>query len=914
MLVGRERELGEVSGLVGDMLGGGGRALILRGEAGIGKTVLLGEAGELAGEATVLRSRGVESEARLPFGALRDLLLPILGGREALPAPQQQALEGALALGPPAPGDRLAVCVATLGLLEAAAARQPVLAVVDDIQWLDDASRECVAYAARRSGGSLAMLLAMRTGHEDREWEGIPSAAVGALDRASALELLGATAPDLAPGVREAVGDAADGNPLALVELPATLTAEQRSGSASLERPLAPGLGLEHVYSERIEELSPESRTALLVAAAARTNELAPIDAACRALGSSAGMLEAAESAGLVELGPDRLEFRHPLVRGGAYHGAPAADRRAAHRALAGAVSGEARAWHLADAAVGHNEEAATALEEVAGGAAARRAYAGAADAFERAARLSADGERAAGRLLGAGAAALSAGRADQAEALALETIERTDDPFARASAERLRGVIATWSGEVVEAVELLVQSADGIAEANPPIAASILADAAFASSAAGDLAVTRELSERAYELMGDADDPMVRAPVLAILSWARILNGDSRGARPLIAEALELIPAIEPLSPPAQIVYISLNCRLPFEDYERALEDHLAVADAARESGSLFALANPLCMVTQVAHRMGRWDGLMALCDEAVAAAEETTQWGPASFTGITRARLAAATGDEALCRADTTAAISLGESAGVASLPVYAHGALGFLELTLGNVDAAIDELEATERLAAATGLQEPTIIPWAPDLVEAYLRAGRGEDASRVLATLERQAEAADTGGAAALAERCRGLAADDGFDDHFAAALEHDERGPMPFERARTELAWGMRLHRARRRTDARTHLRAAAEGFEALGAKPWAELARSELRAAGGRQRKATGASDELTAQEERIARAAGAGATTREIAAELYLSPKTIEFHLSRAYRKLGVRSRAELATALAREDGRAKV
>jgi DNA-binding CsgD family transcriptional regulator len=234
-----------------------------------------------------------------------------------------------------------------------------------------------------------------------------------------------------------------------------------------------------------------------------------------------------------------------------------------------------------------------------------------------------------------------------------------------------------------------------------------------------------------------------------------------------------------------------------------------------------------------------------------------------------------------------------------------VYGHGALGFLELSAGRVEEAIEELELTERAAESCGLEEPTIIPWAPDLIEAYLRAGRDEPARRVLATLSRQAEHADTAAAAALAERCRGLLSRDSFDRHFARALEQHERRPMPFERARTLLAWGMRLHRARRRADARERLRDAFEAFEQLGAAPWAELAGAEFRAAGGRRR-VTVDDGTLTGQEERVARAAGRGATTREIATELFLSPKTVEYHLGRAYRKLGVGSRAQLATALA--------
>jgi len=903
VLVGRNRELARIQGLLERLADGEGSAFVVHGEAGIGKTALLERAREMAASTAVLGCRGIESESSLPFGALRDLIWPVIGGRGHLPAPQREALDGALALGPPAPGDRLAVCVATLGVLEAAAARGPVLALVDDLQWIDGPSLECVTYAARRVRGPIGFLLATRNGRGADSLRGIPSAELAPLASAPAGALLAHAAPGLAPAVRDAIAVAAAGNPLALVELPATLTVEQRRGGAPLEQPLAPGRELERVYTARLTELPAAARTALVVAATSDTDQLAPVNAACRALGIPPDALLAAEAAGLLRLDADLIAFAHPLVRGGVYHGAPASERREAHRALADAVDGVARAWHLASAALGLDEVAAGALEEAAGEAAARRAYAVAADALERAARLSEHPAAAVGRLLGAGAAALGAGAAARAAALAEEAGERASDPMTRASAEHLRGVIAMWSGRVMEAMVLLERAADGAAATNPTMAALMLADASFACTASGDCGRSLALAERAAGLLEDESDPAARAPVLAMYSWALVLRGESRRARPIMSEAMRLAAYLDPFSPGAQLVCISINYRLPFEDYEGARADCLAAAAAAREAGSLYALPTPLVIAGHASWRLGRWDGLEELCSEAISAAEESDQWGPAAFAEVIRARLFAAQGRDADCRAAAASALGLAESAGVGSLAVYAHGALGFLELSMGRVEAAIAELEHTERLVEQTGLEEPTIIPWAPDLVEAYVRAGRPDPAQRVLATLTRQADLADTAGAAALAERCRGLLAEEAFDQHFALALEHDDRAPMPFERARTLLAWGMRLHRAKRRADARERLRTAAETFEGLGASPWAQLARAELRAAGGRRQRALG--DALTAQEERVAKAAGRGATTREIAAELYLSPKTVEFHLGRAYRKLGVRSRAELASAL---------
>jgi DNA-binding CsgD family transcriptional regulator len=608
-------------------------------------------------------------------------------------------------------------------------------------------------------------------------------------------------------------------------------------------------------------------------------------------------------------MSPKRLTFSHPLVRGGVYHAASAAGRRAAHRALAAGDSGEARAWHLGAAALGPDEDAAAALEAVAGIATARRAYAVAAEALERAAELTADPARAVGRLLGAGAAALSAGRPANALALAEEASERATDPLARAAAQHLRGILTLWSGQILEAMDLLERSADAAA-ANPPMAALILADASFGCSAAGDCARSLALAERAAAAVGEDSEPAVRAPVLATLAWALILRGETDRARPLMSEVLRLAPSVDPFSPAAQVILMSLNCRVPFEDYEGALADTLERAAAAREAGSLYALPTPLCIAAAAALRLGRWNDVEQMCGEAVAAAEETSQWGLVALARVTRGRVTAARGKEAEARADADAALALSESAGVRCFDTYGRGLLGFLELSAGRIDAAIAELEETERQVAETGLEEPTIVPWAPDLVDAYMRAGRADPARRVLATLVRQADRAGTSGTAALVERCRGMVADDDFDDHFQRAMAHHDASAMPFERGRTLLAWGMRLHRARRRAEARDRLREAAALFDALPAETWAGLARAELRAAGGRRTRQA-PDNGLSAQEERVARAAGRGATTREIAAELFLSPKTVEFHLGRAYRKLGIRSRAALSTALSERDQR---
>ena len=309
--------------------------------------------------------------------------------------------------------------------------------------------------------------------------------------------------------------------------------------------------------------------------------------------------------------------------------------------------------------------------------------------------------------------------------------------------------------------------------------------------------------------------------------------------------------------------------------------------------------------MAADAAYRLGDWALVDEATSEGLRLAEESGQRNWGGFALLVRARWAAARGDERQSRPLVRSLLEIAGSEGLRSGLTFAHAALGFLELGLERVDEAIVELEATERLVDETGLEDPTLIPWAADLMEAYARSGRPDDTGRVLATLRRQATAAGTPPALAALERCRGILEED-FDAAFARALELDGRRPMPFERGRTLLAFGRRLHRARRRQEARDRLREALAVFERLGAAPWAAQTRNELAAAGARRRPAPDPS--LTGQERRVAAAAVRGASNREIAAELFLTAKTVEFHLSRIYRKLGVRSRAQLAAVLSRD------
>jgi DNA-binding CsgD family transcriptional regulator len=905
--VGRAGELGQLDLLLTDVLAGRGRTLVVRGDAGIGKTTLLDALVERCGDhVTVLRARGVETEADLAFSALSDLLAPVVGDIAVLPAPQSAALAAALALGPPAPGDRFALCVATLGLLRAAAGRRPVVAVIDDVQWLDSASRECVLYAARRAGASVAVALAIREPWDDLGFTGLSDLPLAPFDGDASLDLLGRVAPDLAPPVAAALAEAAEGNPLALVELPATLTPDQRAGVAGVELPFAPGSRLCGAFAGRIQELDALARRALLVLAVHAGDDMSAVSAACREAGTDAGRLAQGEERGLVRLGAGKATFSHPIVRGAVYHSASPADRRCAHRALAGVLAGEPRVWHLAAAAVGVDEGVAAELERVAGRAAGRRAFTSATAALERAACLSPDPEAAAGRLLAAGRTAGAAGQPYRALALLARASDVADGGDLRARAEHLRGQIMVWTGRPAEATSLLVVEAERAAGHDRVLAATMLADAANGCTHVADVGSyhrAEALVRRAVSLLGDRGDLPERASVLAMFGWVLLMRGKAPEARPVLREAEHLAQGLDELGPHWPWLLRLRLARIPLGELEQARDESLSVCERAREAGALTALGGALVVAADAAVRLGDWDLADDTNAEAIRVAGDIGQpvWQGLALT--TRARLAAARGLQEESRGAALAALGIAESEGISSGLRFVHGTLGFLELSSDRVGDAIAQLETVDRMMAGSGQEETTFAPWAPDLIEAYVRSGRGVDARRVLAMLERQAASSGSAFAGAAAARCRGMLEED-FEPAFAEALALDDRRPMPFERARTLLALGRRLHRARRRAEARTRLREALTGFERLGAAAWAAQTQNELRAAGARRRAAPDST--LSPQELRVAAAVRRGASNREIAAELFLAPKTIEFHLRQIYRKLGVRSRTQLVAALA--------
>jgi class 3 adenylate cyclase/DNA-binding CsgD family transcriptional regulator len=911
-LIGREAETARILALLSEAQRGHSRALLVRGEAGIGKSSLLRYAVAQAGGMIVLRARGVESESQLAFAALGDLFRPVLDHLVQLPEPQAAALAGALGLTRPIAGDRFTICAGTLNLLAAVAEVAPVLGVVDDAQWLDTSSAEALLFAARRlDSEGVALLLAVREGEASAfSASGLDQLVVAGLGHQHARELLSRRLPhEPAPEVAERLVRGTQGNPLALVEIPALLSEGQLAGSEPMEEPLPTAPAVERAFLRQIEALDEEVRGALLVAAASDSGRLDVIEGALGALGLDPKALESAEETGLVSVERGALEFRHPLLRAAVYHSATSAARRQTHDALANTAAGEPpdrRAWHLAAAAAELDEGVASALEQAALEARERGGHAEAALALERAARLSADESEQARRLVEAADDTRIAGRPERALELLEEALVRTREPRARAGIQHLRGAVEMWSGAPLEAHRLLVEEATRVGDLDPGKAARMLTDAAWACLMAADIRAGLETAERA-QATAEKASTTTQIHAAGVLGVALLLSGRTGEAFPLLERFQPLLEStdfgrVRQLVTPAQVLTW-------IEEYDLARRLFAQMIDAARNQSALGYLPYPLAGLSELDFRTGNWAAAYAGAAEAIRIAQETGQHVTHAFSFVCLARIEAGQGREEDCRVHVIRATEVAPVE-IDAVVAYAMSTLGFLELGLGRSEDAAAYLEPLARQVQKRGLGEPALIQWAPDLIEAHMRTGRTEDAARELDVFARQAEETQRNWALAAAARCRGLlASDEEFEASFVHAVELHARTPTPFEQARTELCFGERLRRSRRRTDAREPLRSALDTFERLGADPWAERARLELAASGETaQRRDPSASNQLTPQELQVALVVGQGATNREAGAALFLSPKTIEAHLGHIYRKLSVRSRTELARLLASE------
>ena len=882
VLIGRESECAWIERMLEGARGGRSAALVVRGDAGIGKSTLLEYAVARAGDARVVRALGVETELEFAYSGLHELVRPLLDRLPELPPVQADALRGALALAEAQGAGRLYIGAATLSLLAAGRDDGLLLCVVDDAHWLDEASAGALAFAARRleAEGVVMLFAAHGKGFTAR---GIPELELGGLDTEAAVELLDHDGSvRVSREVAEALVAATGGNPLALLELRRRLSIEQLQGAEPLPHPVPVDESMETAFATQAHSLSDEARRALVIAATADTRAMRVI---ARTGDTNPAAFEECEDAGLLAVEDGQIAFSHPLVRSAVYQHATPAERRAAHRALADSFAddgkyAERRAWHLAAASVEPNEEVAGQLERAAAAASERRGHVTAAAMFERAAGLTPRSEPRARRLYLAAHSAWLAGQGDRALRL-LHDAEAGDD-LLRADAFHLQSRIELSRNAAAGANDRLVSEAERVEPLDAARAGAMLATAVEATPPDARL----ELARRAASLAAGHDDA---AGLLTTLVLSRVLLevGEAKEAHEHLARARVTLAANRELRRDPELTLAAVETLARVGPGEDALcRELLEEVTAEARAHAVVVLPRVLLQTAWLDFEAGQWTDASLNFFEAARLADEI---------GQERERIAAIAGTgllDALRGRVTdarTAAAQLGDAGGAAAR------ILGLVELRCGDTDAAIAQLEAA--IADPTppilvrGLPAPQL-----DLAEAYLRAGRREEARTAAAMLR----GGDAVWARALLEG----------GPAFAEAREHVAE--QPFLLARVRLNLGEHLRREGSRREARSELRAALAVFEQLDAEPWSERARRELRASGetARRRQASTV-DELTPQELQIARMVAAGASQKEVAATLYLSPKTIEYHLGKVYRKLGITSGRQLQHRLAEQEPR---
>jgi DNA-binding CsgD family transcriptional regulator len=916
VLYGRDQECAEIDRLLARLRAGRCGTLALLGEPGVGKSALLAHALSQADDLCVLRAVGVESESELAFATLHQLLRPVLGLLPRLPPPQARALGAALGLTPPSGPAPLALAAGVLTLLSEAAEDRPVLCVVDDLQWADQPSIAALGFAARRleAEGVLLLMAAREDALPPSAIQGMEVLRLSGLDRDAAAALLADRGdPRLATQVRDRLIAMTDGNPLGLIELPALLSGGQLSGEAPLPDPLPLSDSMRRAFAARVRHLDPPVAKLLLLAAADDSADPGTLLRAAERLGLDGKALETAEAANLLRIQEGAVVFRHPLVRSAAYQSATAAERREAHRILATVLDGDGkedrRAWHLAAATLDPDEQVAVELERSAGRATQRAGYAAAASALERAAELTADEDRRSRRLTAAADAAWLAGQAGRARALLHGARPLAVSALARAELAHVQGRLEVTSGAADVGYRLLLEGADQITPSRPDLAASMLLEATQGPWLAGDLGRVGDIAHRLARLPGERSGQ--EAGLIQFATGAELfLAGDVQAATEVMREVLGQANQSEE----ARQLIMAGVAALVLADDNAALELATRVVAWTRAQSLIGWLPLALMMLATAEALTGRYTAAAADACEGLLLARETGQRYPSRHCETVLAFVAAVRGDKTRCREH--AGRVLGDEAEPRTAPATSAAvwALGLLDLGLGDPQRALERLlpASSSRLAAG----HPIVLLHATgDLVEAAVRAGHQHAAQEALAGngtgrgFASWAAATAQPWALAVASRCRALLAwDEDPEPSFAQALRLHQGGSRPFELARTELAYGEWLRRVRRRrSEARVHLRAALELFERLGATPWSQRARLELRAAGEtirpgpRDATQEDVLQQLTPQELQVARLAAQGGSNRDIAAQLFLSPRTVGYHLNKVFTKLGIASRREL-------------
>ncbi|GII28578.1 helix-turn-helix transcriptional regulator [Planotetraspora mira] len=887
MLRGRDDDRRIVDDLLDGARAGRSGVLVVHGDPGIGKTALLGHLAERATGLRILRSTGVETEAELPFAALHQLLRPVLTSVSVLPEPQSNALKGALGLAGSAGEDRFLIGLATLSLLSETAEEGPLVCLVDDAHWLDQSSAEALLFAARRlDAEGIVLVFATRDGFRS---PGLPELRLGPLDAEAASALLSERAPDLPEGIRARILAESGGNPLALIELPRTTDAHS---------PLPLPGRIQEAYGARLADLPHGARLMILLAAAETAGDLGVILRAGATLGIGAEALGVAERSGFLSLTATAVSFVHPLMRAAAFHAGTFDQRFAVHGALAEALHDQEdrQAWHLAAVALGPDERAAAALERSAERARERHGHAAAATALERAAELTADRSLLARRLTEAAVAAADAGSPDRAQGLAERAAHLVDDPRSVARLAELRARVAFERGSVHTAHDLLVSGAEQVADLDPVAAGLMLVDAGRNAWQLSDPGRVAEAAALLRSLRLGPEDGLDTA-VHAVAAAAESLNlGPARalsGMRPLVEDARRIRRGSYGLRINGAFVAGLVG------DFAAQREISAAVVEECRTSGVTGLL--PVAYVTLASAELyqGRFRSALADASEGLRIASDIGQPHRTGYLEGILAWVAAVEGDDARCAELAVRCADHFAATGIANGLAWAQWASAMLDLSRGRHTQALDRLE--DALAGPVRHQIQAVY-FGADQVEAAVRAGQPDRAKEPLARFAEWATAAGCDWSDAVLLRCRALV--EGGEEHFTAALRLHGPGERPMERARTELLYGEWLRRERRKREARTHLRSALEIFHRLGARPWADRAGAELRAAG-EATTPSAAPDrlaDLSPQELQIVRLAVTGLTNKEIGARLFVSPKTVSYHLYRAFPKLGVSSRIELA------------
>ncbi|RSM85710.1 helix-turn-helix transcriptional regulator [Kibdelosporangium aridum] len=898
-LVGRDVELARIQRLLTNARDARSGVLALRGAAGIGKSVLLDHAVSIA-EAEgmqVVRGAGIESDSELAYGGLHQLLFSHLDRLGALPTPQATALRCAFGLAEGDDANRFLISAGTLSLLADLAEDSPLLCVVDDLQWLDEGSVEALLFAARRFvADPIAVLFAVRETSVPVVVAGVEVVDLSGLAAPDAARLLDDHAPQLAERVRTRVLAESGGNPLAIIELGSSRDVDEFDPAEQVG-PLPVTRRVQEAFRRQIVELPEPTHRALLVAAADTAAPLATALHVIESLGGAAGDLAPAERDRLVRI-DSRITFRHPLVRAAAYQDAPLHRRIEVHRAYAEALRADAdadrRAWHLAAATTKPDEAVAAELEGVAERAWHRGGAMAVCAAYERAGRLSADRELKARRIVRASQAAFDAGKADRAARLAAEALALSADTGVRADAIYTRGAVEYERTSPRADAELTLEAAALVRDTDPERAALTLYEAAHAARHGA----AHDLLQRAADLMRGFTPPEHWAPVVAaLLGWAELFAGRPELA---VGPMRDLHTATRGGGHDLMRRITAGFGGLMIADDDCVIagtEDMLAVV---RATGALGWVPYTLNVLAVARLLRGEFADARACVAEGVSVSDELGNTTESLAHRSVEVWLHAVSGDEARCRALAEEVLPRARARHRVNAEIAAWG-LGMLDLSARRFGDAVDRLEQVSRGPASRDL----LVRAVPDLVEAAVRGGMPDRAHGPLAAFRHWAEHVDRPVATGLVLRCRALLADDGDADAlYAEALRLHERHGGPYERARTRLVYGEWLRRQRRRTEARAHLAAAVSAFERLGARLWAERARGELAAFGerGDEPQRSGPLTLLTPQELQVVRLAATGHTNKEIAAQLFLSPRTVGHHLYKAYPKLGVTGRAELA------------